>query len=115
MTTELTACIVSAGNSLAALWTSCPPWEYPLTTIFELGHELKAFVTSEALVVSAQPKRCKFSNDCYPGNSLHFLAPRRITALQIVSDGRLVVDSLHRQRVRTAQSPLQGLEQRRSN
>lgn len=49
ITTELTAFIVSAGNSFAALCTSCPPWEYPLTTTFELGHELRALVTSEAL------------------------------------------------------------------
>jgi hypothetical protein len=49
MTTELTAFIVSAGNSLAALCTSCPPWEYPLSTILEPGHELRAFVMSEAL------------------------------------------------------------------
>lgn len=49
ITTELIAFIVSAGNSFAALCTSCPPWEYPLTTIFELGHELRALVTSEAL------------------------------------------------------------------
>lgn len=49
ITTELTAFNVSAGNSFAALCTSCPPWEYPLTTTFELGHELRALVTSEAL------------------------------------------------------------------
>lgn len=57
ITTELTAFIVSAGNSLAALWTSCPPWEYPLTTILELGHELNAFVTREALFTSAHLAR----------------------------------------------------------
>lgn len=49
ITTELTAFIVSAGKSFAALCTSCPPWEYPLTTTFELGHELRALVTSSAL------------------------------------------------------------------
>lgn len=54
ITTELTAFMVSAGNSFAALCTSCPPWEYPLTTTFELGHELRALVTSEALSKLAQ-------------------------------------------------------------
>jgi hypothetical protein len=54
ITTELTVFIVSAGNNLAALCTSCPPWEYPLSTIFELGHELKASVMSEALFMLAQ-------------------------------------------------------------
>lgn len=57
ITTELTAFIVSAGNNLAALWTSCPPWEYPLTTIFESGHESTALVTSEALSMLAHPVR----------------------------------------------------------
>ena len=99
MTTELTAFIVSAGNNFAALWTSCPPWEYPLTTIFELGHELKALVTSEALFILAHLDRCEFSSDCYPSYNLHFLAPLWITAFEVVSDGRLIVDSLHRHRV----------------
>lgn len=66
ITTELTAFIVSAGNSLAALCTSCPPWEYPLTTILELGHELNAFVTSEALFTLAHLARGTLLVDCGP-------------------------------------------------
>lgn len=114
MTTELTAFIISAGNSLAALWTSCPPWEYPLTTILELGHELNAFVTSEALFTSATWPEVHVSSTT-PGGNLHLLTPLRITAFQVVSNSRLVLDSLHSQRVQAAQRPLQGLEEGRSN
>lgn len=76
ITTELTFAIVLAGSSFAALWTSCPPWEYPLMTTLVLGHVFSVFVIMVALRCISYVRKWRYSKD------LHRLTTHRISTLQ---------------------------------